>query len=328
MRHGYMLVALLLAGCASEQLPVLEPEVLPRVSAISCEGRAARNCKFINSPVKLSSRPIHLPGDPYPFFKTKNDLKFVDADGSMWVAPAGILTDGASIPPMFVPFIGNPRSKKFMNAATVHDSYCAKSNAGGPYYHTAPWQRVHRMFYDGLIASGTSPIKAKIMYAAVYLGGPRWKGVRKPPRRKAQMMPLAPRRTQLAQAGDGAMRTTLENGMTITAVSGRGLRGMQSDIPLPQLFAKARLIAAFKQAKAHIQTVNPPINDLEVYLTNLEHDLFKSRRPRHKPGQNFGPGQFSPESGGEGGMDSNGRSHRGINGGGGVDGPSLTNSPG
>ncbi len=324
MRYGYVLTAIFVAGCASGEMPVLEPEVMPPVSAVSCEGRLASQCKFINSPVKLSARPIRLPDSPYPFFRTKNDLEFVDADGSMWVAPAGILTDGASIPPMFVPFIGNPRSKKFMNAATVHDSYCAKSNAGGPYYHTAPWQRVHRMFYDGLLASGTSPIKARIMYAAVYLGGPRWKGVRKPPRRKAQLAPTGPR-IRMAMSRDDAIRVTLDENLTITAVSGRGLRGMQSDIPLPRLFPKERLIAAFKQAKAHIQAVNPPINDLEVYLTNLEHDLFKSRRPRNKPGQNFGPGQFSPEPGGEGGMDTGGRSRDGGHTGNSLEGPSRTN---
>jgi len=313
MRHEYMLAALLLAGCASEQMPVLEPDVLPRVSALSCAGRAARNCKFINSPVKLSSKPVHLPDGPYPFFKTRNDLKFVDADGSLWIAPAGILTDGASIPPLFVAFIGNPRSKQFMNAATVHDSYCARSNANGPYYHTAPWQRVHRMFYDGLIASGTSPIKAKIMYAAVYLGGPRWKKVRKPPRRRAGMTG-APRSTRLARGGDGALRARLENGVTITAVSAGDLRAMQSDTPLPDIFPKERLIAAFKRAKAHIKASNPPINALEVYLTQIEHDLFRNRPVRPRPGRNFIPGRYIPEPGGDaddGSSQSRGNGHSG-----------------
>ena len=316
MRYGYMLAAFLAAGCASEQMPLLESEATPPPAALSCEGQSASQCKFINSPVKLSSRAIHLPDSPYPFFKTRNELKFIDADGSQWIAPAGILTDGASIPPLFVSFIGSPRSKQFMNAATVHDSYCAESNRNGPYYHTARWQKVHHMFYDGLRASGTSPIKAKIMYAAVYLGGPRWKTVRKPGRkRKAEMTPAAT---------GGTRQAMLENGLTITAAAGPGWA--QSDVPLPKLFSKERLISAFKQAKAHIKANNPSIGAVEVYLTRMEHDLSGTQTPpAKKPGRNFGPGQFSPDTGGggEGGLgDDQGR---GGKAGGGYEGPSKTN---
>jgi len=30
------------------------------------------------------------------------------------------------------------------------------------------------MFYDAMMVNGTNPTKAKIMFAAVYLAGPRW----------------------------------------------------------------------------------------------------------------------------------------------------------
>ena len=292
MRYGVCLAVLLLAGCASNQMPVLDQETAPAVSSISCEGRAASQCKFINSPVKLSSKPIRLPDSPFPFYKTRNDLEFVDATGQTWIAPAGILTDGASIPPLFVPLIGNPRSKQFMNAATVHDSYCAESNRGGPYYHTAPWQKVHRMFYDGLRASGTSPIKAKIMYAAVYLGGPRWKGVRQPgARRRAQEMSPSPRiRTASAMP---------ETALTITPVAAPA----QSDVPLTRLYSKARLISAFKQARAYIKAANPGIGALDTYLMQREHDLASASAHPQRPGTNFraAPYEYDPSTeGGEG----------------------------
>ena len=325
MRYGYYLAVFLLAGCASNQMPVLDQEATPAVSSIACEGPAASQCKFINSPVKLSSRPIRLPDSPFPFYKTRNDLEFVDATGQTWIAPAGILTDGASIPPLFVPLIGNPRSKQFMNAATVHDSYCAESNRNGPYYHTAPWQKVHRMFYDGLRASGTSPIKAKIMYAAVYLGGPRWKGVRQPgAKRRAQGMSLPPR-TRMASA-------TPENALTITPVAAPA----QSDVPLTKLYSKAQLISAFKKAKAYIEAGNPGIGALDTYLMQREHDLASASANPPRPGTNFRPGQYDPSSeGGDGGNNNNGGRHRGdsayggpsrSNGGGGYgnDGPSLS----
>ncbi len=290
MRYRSVLVALLVAGCTSGEMPSLESNAPPAVPTASCEGKSASQCKFINSPVKLSSKPLHLPDSPYPFFRTRNTLEFVNAEGKVWIAPAGILTDGASIPMMFVAFIGNPRSKEFLNAATVHDSYCAESNRNNPYYHAAPWQEVHRMFYDALLVSGTHPIKAKIMYAAVYLGGPRWKGVRKV---KAEGPPETERvPAQAVQSSVAAIRVTLEDGVTITAAGGSGLRAMQSDVPLPRIFSKAQLIGAFKKAKSYIESTNPPIADLEIYLTRLETDLFDSLKPKKR---NFKPRPRNPE---------------------------------
>ncbi len=318
MRYGYMLIALLVAGCTSGDMPALDSASAPKVPTASCEGKSAKQCKFINSPVKLSSKPLRLPDSPYPFFKTRNTLEFVNAEGKVWIAPAGILTDGASIPPMFVGFIGDPRSKEFMNAATVHDSYCAESNRNNPYYHAAPWQDVHRMFYDALRVSGTPPIKAKIMYAAVYLGGPRWKGVRKV---KAG---LAPGRIPLrsVRTADAETRVTLDDGLTITPVGGPGLRSMQSDVPLPRIFSKAQLIDAFKKASSYIKANNPPIDEVEIQLTRLETELFDSLNPRKR---NFKPKTRSPEDylddmrgeGDSGGMGDHGGNTGGDTGGGG-----------
>ena len=322
MRREILFVALLLGGCSSVGSLGLDDgdgiggdddlasARAPAVKTTTCEGPRASQCTFINSPVKLASKPLRLPDSPFPYYRTRNELKFVDAAGTTWIAPAGTLTDGASIPPLFVPLIGNPRSRQFMNPATVHDAYCAESNQDGPYYHTARWQKVHRMLYDGLLASGTNPIKAKIMYAAVYLGGPRWSEVRQPPVRRAALdRTESPLRVRLA---DGALTETMPmpggGVFVITATAGiADLRAMQSDVPLTKLVSSERLIAAFKRAKAHIEANNPPVDDLEVYLTRLEQDLTGATRKKRNFRPAPGPGR-DDLGGGEGGDDTGGAS--------------------
>ena len=308
MRYWHVLFALVLAGCASGQMLLLESdqqqEVALEVPTESCEGKSASQCTFINSPVKLSSRPIHLPDSPYPFFKTEDRLEFINARGEVWIAPAGILTDGASIPPIFVPFIGDPRSKEFMNAATVHDSYSAESNKDTPYYHAATWQEVHRMFYDALRVSGTPPIKAKIMYAAVYLAGPRWKEVRKPKARRQAHGTHPAGEARMAQAGGGGQREmVLDDGVTIAAAAASA-RDMQSDTPLPQLFTRQQLINAFNRARAFIRSSNPSIAEVEIYLTKLEGEMASApavpNKNKNFRAKEYMPGE-QPDTGGEDG---------------------------
>lgn len=142
-----------------------------------CLGNASPNCTFFNGPVKLQPEGVKLASRKATFFPTVSQLDFVDARANRWIAPKDTLTDGASIPDIFISIIGNPTSAEFKNAATMHDAYCGIGNEDGARYHTDNWEKVHRMFYDGLRAGGTPAIKAKIMFSAVYLGGPRWPSV-------------------------------------------------------------------------------------------------------------------------------------------------------
>jgi len=41
--------------------------------------------------------------------------------------------------------------------------------------HRRAWQQVHRLFHEGMLASGVDGVTAKVMYAGVYAFGPRWK---------------------------------------------------------------------------------------------------------------------------------------------------------
>lgn len=91
---------------------------------------------------------------------------FIQDNGLGWMADQGLVTDGASIPPWAQRFVGKPYDRAFIKAAVIHDHYCDR--------HVRTWRQTHRVFYDGLRASGVSPGKAGIMYFAVMVGGPKW----------------------------------------------------------------------------------------------------------------------------------------------------------
>lgn len=96
----------------------------------------------------------------------KNKLRYTDSAKVDWEAKAGLETDGASIPKFFQPFVGQSFEDSFIRAAVIHDHYSDR--------HVRPWRQTHRVFYEGLIDQGVSKAKAKVMYFAVYLGGPKW----------------------------------------------------------------------------------------------------------------------------------------------------------
>jgi hypothetical protein len=98
--------------------------------------------------------------------KLLNDFSFKDAAALTWLAPKGALIDGASIPQALWTIVGGPLEGKYRNASILHDWYCDK--------RSRPWRAVHRMFHEGMLVSGVSSAKARIMYLAVYYGGPRW----------------------------------------------------------------------------------------------------------------------------------------------------------
>lgn len=94
------------------------------------------------------------------------DFGFIDSNGVGWQASAGDVTDGASIPDWARPFIGQPFDAPFIRAAVIHDHYCDR--------HVRTWRDTHRVLYEGLVAGGTPSLKAKVMYYAVLIGGPKW----------------------------------------------------------------------------------------------------------------------------------------------------------
>jgi Protein of unknown function (DUF1353) len=96
----------------------------------------------------------------------KSDFGYIDPDKIGWQAKAGDKTDGASIPLWAQKFVGGQFKKEFIKAAVIHDHYCDR--------HVRPWRQTHRVFYSALVESGVNKLKAKLMYGAVVIGGPKW----------------------------------------------------------------------------------------------------------------------------------------------------------
>lgn len=91
---------------------------------------------------------------------------FIDRKRNEWPVPARTRTDGASIPRPLWSIIGGPFEGKYRVPAIIHDYYCS--------VRTRAWQATHVMFYEAMRASGVGELHAKMMYAGVYFGGPRW----------------------------------------------------------------------------------------------------------------------------------------------------------
>jgi len=91
---------------------------------------------------------------------------YVDSSGKKWSVPKGVTVNGASIPQVLWSVIGSPWTGQYREGSVVHDYYCD--------IRTEPWRSVHRAFYTSMLANGVAPIRAKLMYAAVYRFGPRW----------------------------------------------------------------------------------------------------------------------------------------------------------
>ena len=127
---------------------------------------------YANVPGSFESSGAH--------FVIARPLFFVDQSGEQWVAPAQTITDGVSIPRLWMSIIGAPTEANFMKAAILHDAYCAADNRRGASYHARSRRAVNRMFYEALLASGTAPTKARVMYICLGLFGPaRWDMIEK-----------------------------------------------------------------------------------------------------------------------------------------------------
>lgn len=96
----------------------------------------------------------------------KRPFAYVQESGRDWPVPEGAVVDGASIPRVFWSLIGGPFEGAYRDASIAHDHFCDM--------RTHSWQDTHRVFYEGMLCSGVSSTKAKVMYYAVYRFGPRW----------------------------------------------------------------------------------------------------------------------------------------------------------
>jgi hypothetical protein len=96
-----------------------------------------------------------------------SELRYTDPHGLAWVAPAGAIVDGASIPRSLWSVMGGPFEGKYRNASVLHDVAYEQ--------HNRPWQDCDRMFYNAMRCSGVSAVEAKTMFYALYRFGHHWK---------------------------------------------------------------------------------------------------------------------------------------------------------
>jgi len=134
-----------------------------RAESASPEASHCVSC-FKGLPVALDE----IPGSN-PLMKVlRGALFYTDATGTVWKANAGDKTDGASIPDVFVPVIGDRFEPDFLPAAIIHDHYATDE------HKVRPWTDTARVFYEAMITNETQVVKAKVMYYAVYVFGPHW----------------------------------------------------------------------------------------------------------------------------------------------------------
>ena len=95
------------------------------------------------------------------------ELRYTDPTGEVWVAPAGSVTDGASIPRYLWSIMGGPFEGQYRNAAVLHDVAYGE--------HNRPWQDCDRMFYYAMRCSGVNAVEAKTMFYALFKFGHHWK---------------------------------------------------------------------------------------------------------------------------------------------------------
>lgn len=151
MRILVLLVALLLSGCI-----------------LGKGNQTARNNFNPAGPWGYYSGPIDTRWDADGRTMTLlNELHYTDPKGVVWIAPAGSVIDGASIPRALWSFMGGPFEGRYRNASVLHDvAYDQKSR---------PSAETDRMFYNAMRCSGVGVVEAKTMYYALLRFGRHWK---------------------------------------------------------------------------------------------------------------------------------------------------------
>jgi Protein of unknown function (DUF1353) len=180
--------------------------------------------------------------DSYRDIKLVQPFGYVDRRGVHWDAPAGYVTNGASIPPSLWAIVGGPFDGPYRDAAVLHDYYCESK--------TRSSDDTHRMYYEAAIARGTSENIASTMYAGIVFGGPTWTLASAAPK-KAGFAPFL-----FAQAETKTITTP--SGATVTVDPG-----------LTNKSANAEQLKAVEEMKAWIAREKPTIEQIQKRAEEL-----------------------------------------------------------
>lgn len=106
------------------------------------------------------------PAKPDRNMKMIEDFWYDDPEGRRWMAKAGDIVNGASIPRPLWAIVGSPYTDDYRRASIVHDVACNDS--------MVVRKAADRMFYFACLDGGCSKKQAKILYAGVRIGA--WAG--------------------------------------------------------------------------------------------------------------------------------------------------------
>lgn len=152
-----MSVAILLIGCAGDKTPAWVR------GASKQQNKFGHYSGYVEARWENDGRTMTL----------LSELRYTDPDGKVWIAPAGSVVDGASIPRSLWSLMGGPFEGKYRNASVLHDvSYDQK---------TRPWPECDRMFYNAMRCSGVGAVEAGTMYYALRKMGRHWKAPKAAP---------------------------------------------------------------------------------------------------------------------------------------------------
>jgi hypothetical protein len=155
-REATMKMDVQLLAAALASAIVVVASIPQPVSAQSCRG-----------PYGCFSGPIQTEWHPNGRdMKILTTVTYTDPNGMAWTVPSGSVVDGASIPAVLRPFVGEPLNGTYRDASVFHDVACQTRER--------TWEVTHLAFYYAMLASNVSSRRAKIMYSGVYHFGPRW----------------------------------------------------------------------------------------------------------------------------------------------------------
>ncbi|MCK8495272.1 DUF1353 domain-containing protein [Spirosoma sp. RP8] len=94
--------------------------------------------------------------------KVQKEFFYIDPKGRKWVAPAGSIVNGASIPAALWSMVGSPYTGEYRRASIVHDVACDDAAVSR--------KEADEMFYHACLAGGCTLFEARVLYAGVRIG--------------------------------------------------------------------------------------------------------------------------------------------------------------
>jgi hypothetical protein len=115
---------------------------------------------------RLETFKFHYDPDDPDFVITDTVIVYRQpSDGTLWIAPSGVRTDGQSVPSPLWPLFGYPLAGRSMRPAALHDYWYQRG--------LVPKKRVDQMFREALIEEH-DPLATSKYYGVKFFGFWAW----------------------------------------------------------------------------------------------------------------------------------------------------------